>query len=103
MTRAKSGRDRQDGSSGACHKIKDVEKLGNPCPLLSASFWTAASLEVSAGGERQEMKMGQKWFTLGPATTLNGFITGNCHLGISNFLNDPNSTAREHLINLKAI
>ena len=49
------------------------------------------------------MKMGQKWFALGPETTLNGFVAGNCQLGTGNFLNDPNSTAREHLPNLRAI
>lgn len=49
------------------------------------------------------MKMRQKWFAVGHETTLNGFVAGNCQLGMGNSLNDPNSTAREHLTNLKAI
>lgn len=67
--RAKRGRSRQDSSSGACQKIKGVEKAGNHCPL----FLQVPGLQHHCKylhEERQDMKMGQKQFALGSQTTL---------------------------------
>lgn len=80
-------------------KHREIRKWLFP---VSAGSWTIAPMEVSAWGATRH-ENGEEMLSLEPETTWNGFKGGNCQLGIGNFLNDPNYTARQYLTNVKAI